>query len=160
MIFFNNINHGYRAAIMEKSSFWLLLSYMTAATYCYYDNVRRTMCTTIASYLLQKFVQCNFYLKNFILKIKVNLIQFSKILSFWLSFKPLWWIFAKLAWGKNGILNLRKMTIFLPFCHIFSSHKKSVVLVVVGLKKWMKQNAKNAEANIFIVFIWQFHAWS
>ena len=82
MIFFNNINHGYRAAIMKKSSFWLLLSYMTAATYCYYDNVRRTMCTTIASYLLQKFVQCNFYLKNFILKIKVNLIQFSKILSF------------------------------------------------------------------------------
>ena len=31
---FNDINHGYRAAILKKSSLWLLPSYMAVATYC------------------------------------------------------------------------------------------------------------------------------
>ena len=51
-IFFNDINHGYRAAILKKSSLWLLPSYMAVATYCYYEKVRRTMRTTIVLYLL------------------------------------------------------------------------------------------------------------
>ena len=34
-IFFNDINHGYRAAILKKSSLWLLPFYMAVATYCY-----------------------------------------------------------------------------------------------------------------------------
>ena len=52
-IFFNDINHGYRAAILNKSSLWLLLSYMAVATYCYYEKVRRAMRTAIVSYLLK-----------------------------------------------------------------------------------------------------------
>ena len=51
-IFFNNINHGYRAAILEKSSLWVLPFYMTVATYCYYENIGRMMHTAIVSYLL------------------------------------------------------------------------------------------------------------
>ena len=53
-IFYIDINHGYRAAILKKSSLWLLPSYMTVATYCYYEKVRRTMHTAIVSYLLKR----------------------------------------------------------------------------------------------------------
>ena len=55
-MFFNDINHGYRAAILKnRSSLWLLLSYMAVATNCYYENVRRMMRTAIVSYsLIQK----------------------------------------------------------------------------------------------------------
>ena len=42
-IFFNEINHGYRATF-----------YMAVATYCYYEKVRKMMRTAIASYLLSK----------------------------------------------------------------------------------------------------------
>ena len=51
-IFFNDINHGYRAAILKKSSLWLLPSYIAVATSCYYEKVCRTMGTAIVSYLL------------------------------------------------------------------------------------------------------------
>ena len=40
---FNDINHGYRAAILKKNSLWLLPLYMVVATYFYYEKVRRTM---------------------------------------------------------------------------------------------------------------------
>ena len=50
-IFVNDINHGYRASILKKSSLWLIPFYMTVATYCYYKKVRRTKRTAIASYL-------------------------------------------------------------------------------------------------------------
>ena len=53
-IFFNDINHGYRAAILKKSSLWLLPFYMGVATYFYYKKVRRTMRTPIISYLLKQ----------------------------------------------------------------------------------------------------------
>ena len=49
---FNDINYGYRAAILKKNSLWLLPFYMTVATYCYYEKVCRTMHTAILSYLL------------------------------------------------------------------------------------------------------------
>ena len=52
-IFFNDINHGYRGAILKKSSLWLLLSYIAVATYCYCEKVRRTMRTAIVLYLLK-----------------------------------------------------------------------------------------------------------
>ena len=52
-IFLNDINHGYRAAILKKSYFWLLPSYMVVATNCFYEKVRRAMRTTIVSYLLK-----------------------------------------------------------------------------------------------------------
>ena len=39
--FFNNINHGYGAAILKKQSLWLLPWCMAVATYFYYEKVRR-----------------------------------------------------------------------------------------------------------------------
>ena len=48
-IFFNDINHGYRAAILKKNSLWLLPLYMFVATYFYYEKVRRTIGTAIVS---------------------------------------------------------------------------------------------------------------
>ena len=48
-IFFNDINHGYRAALLKKDSLWLLPFYVCVL------NVRRTMCTAIVSYLLKYF---------------------------------------------------------------------------------------------------------
>ena len=52
-IFFNDINHGYRAAILKKNYLWLLPLYMVVATYFYYEKVHRTMRTAIVSNLLQ-----------------------------------------------------------------------------------------------------------
>ena len=48
-IFFNDINHGYRAAMLKKIFLWLLPLYMVPATYFYYEKVRRTMSTAIVS---------------------------------------------------------------------------------------------------------------
>ena len=52
-IFFNDINHGYRAAILKKKFLWLLLFYMVVVTYFCYEKVRRTMHTAIVSNLLK-----------------------------------------------------------------------------------------------------------
>ena len=41
-IFFNDVNHGYRAALLKKNSLWLLPFYMAAASYCYYEKMCRT----------------------------------------------------------------------------------------------------------------------
>ena len=51
-IFFNDIDHVYRAAIWKKNSLWLPPFYMAVATYCYYEKVRRTMRTATVWYLL------------------------------------------------------------------------------------------------------------
>ena len=51
--FFNDISHGYRAALLKKNSLWLLPFFMAVATYCYYEKVRRTMRIAIVSYLLK-----------------------------------------------------------------------------------------------------------
>ena len=53
-IFLKNINHGYSAAILKKSSLWVLPSDMVAATYCYYKKEYRTMHTAIVLFLLKK----------------------------------------------------------------------------------------------------------
>ena len=52
-IFFNDINHGYRAVILKKNSLWLLPLYMVVATYFYYEKMRRTMRTAIVSNLFK-----------------------------------------------------------------------------------------------------------
>ena len=52
-VFLNDINHGCRAAIMKKNYLWLRPFYMSVASYCYYEKVRRTMCTVTVSYLLK-----------------------------------------------------------------------------------------------------------
>ena len=49
-IFFNDINYGYRAALLKKSSLWLLPFNMAMVSYCFYEKVRRTMRTAIVSY--------------------------------------------------------------------------------------------------------------
>ena len=54
LLFFNDINHGYRAVILKKNSLWLLPFYMAVATYFYYEKVRRTMRNAIISYFLKE----------------------------------------------------------------------------------------------------------
>ena len=61
-IFFNDIDHGYRAAILKKNYLWLLPFSMVVATYFYYEKVRRTMRTAIVSNLpksTQMFEKCD-----------------------------------------------------------------------------------------------------
>ena len=58
---FNDINHGYRTAIMKKNSLCLLPFYMAMATYSYYEKVRRTMDTAIVSYLLKEMLNAKLY---------------------------------------------------------------------------------------------------
>ena len=73
-ISFNDINHSYRAAILKKSSLWLLMSYMAVATYYYCEKVRRTMRTAIVSYLLKRVINWNKYLsKPDLLRRNINL---------------------------------------------------------------------------------------
>ena len=55
-IFFNDINHGYSAAMLKKNSLRLLLFYMVVANYFYYEKVRRTMRTAIVSNLPKWYV--------------------------------------------------------------------------------------------------------
>ena len=38
-IFFNDINHGYRAALLQKNYLWLIPFYVAEATYCYHEKV-------------------------------------------------------------------------------------------------------------------------
>ena len=54
-IFFNDINHDYKAALLKKNSLWLLSFYVDLASYCYYEKARRTMNTATVSYLLKYF---------------------------------------------------------------------------------------------------------
>ena len=53
--FSNNINHGYKAALLKKSSLWLLSFYVDVSSYCYYENTPRTINTAIMSYLPKYF---------------------------------------------------------------------------------------------------------
>ena len=53
-ILLNDINHGYKAALLKKGSMWLLPSYLAVATYCYYEKVRITMRTAIVLPLLKE----------------------------------------------------------------------------------------------------------
>ena len=54
-IFFNDINHGYRATLLRKNSLRLLPFYLAVASYCYCEKVCRTMGTAIVFYLLKYF---------------------------------------------------------------------------------------------------------
>ena len=63
---FNDINHGYRAAILKKNPSWMLLFHMTVATYFYYEKVRRTMRIIIVSYLLKTLKSKNSVLFNLV----------------------------------------------------------------------------------------------
>ena len=50
--YFNDIYHGYRAAMLKKNSLWLLPLYIVVASYFDYEKVRRMMHTAIVSNLL------------------------------------------------------------------------------------------------------------
>ena len=52
-IFFEDINYGYRAAILKTNFLWLLPFYMVMATYFYLEKMRRTMRTAVVSSLLK-----------------------------------------------------------------------------------------------------------
>ena len=74
---FNDINHDYRTGVLKKNSFWLLPFYVTVATYCYCEKVRRTMRNAVVSYLNKResiknrMAQnvCNSYKKSLPLKV-------------------------------------------------------------------------------------------
>ena len=51
-IFFNDVNHGYSAAILKKKYLWLLPLYMVVATYFCYERMRRMMRTATVSNFL------------------------------------------------------------------------------------------------------------
>ena len=71
-IFFKDINHGYRAALLKKNYWWLLPFYMVAASYCYYEKVRRTNARSLSIFILFQLqrwiilrVRTKFLLRNF-----------------------------------------------------------------------------------------------
>ena len=51
--FLNDITHGYRPAILNKNSLWLLPFYMVMATYFYNETVRRATRTATVLNLLK-----------------------------------------------------------------------------------------------------------
>ena len=51
-MFFNDANHGFRAAVLNENPLRLLPLYMAVATSCYYEKVRRTIHAVIVSHLL------------------------------------------------------------------------------------------------------------
>ena len=51
-VFFNNVIHVYRAAILKKNYLWLLPFYVVVATYFCHEKVRRTIYTAIVSNLI------------------------------------------------------------------------------------------------------------
>ena len=61
-IFFNDINHGYTAAILKGNSLWLLPFHMAVAAYFCYEKVRGTISTAIVSNLLKLLKDCLFCL--------------------------------------------------------------------------------------------------
>ena len=74
-IFFNDINHGYKAALLEKSSLWLLSIYMDVACYCYYEKGRRMNARSLNIFILFQLqswiilrVRTIFLLRNFHVK--------------------------------------------------------------------------------------------
>ena len=51
-IFFNNVNHGYKAALLKKNSLWLLSIYMDVTFYYYYEKGRRKNARSLSIFVL------------------------------------------------------------------------------------------------------------
>ena len=51
-IFFNDINHGYKTALLKKNYLWLLSVYMDVASYCYYEKGCRTNSRSLSIFIL------------------------------------------------------------------------------------------------------------
>ena len=99
----NDINHGYRTDLLKKNSFWLLPFYVTVATYCYCEKLRRTMRNAVVSYLNKcesiknRMAQnvCNSYKKS--LPLKVLFLHFPALNYF----KTILNSFERLAWSNH-----------------------------------------------------------
>ena len=70
--FFNDINHGYKAALLKKNFLWLLSIYMDVACYSYYEKGRRTNARSLSIFILFQLqswiilrVRTMFLLRNF-----------------------------------------------------------------------------------------------
>ena len=70
--FFNDINHGYKAALLKKNFLWLLSIYMDVASYSYYEKGRRTNARSLSIFTLFQLqswiilrVRTMFLLRNF-----------------------------------------------------------------------------------------------
>ena len=50
-IFFNDINHGYRAAILKRNYLWLLPFFMVVATYFYHERCKTIRTATVSNLL-------------------------------------------------------------------------------------------------------------
>ena len=51
-IFFNDINHGYKTALLKKNYLWLLSVYMDVTSYYYYEKGRRTNARSLSIFIL------------------------------------------------------------------------------------------------------------
>ena len=51
-IFFNDINHGYKTALLKKNYLWLLSVYMDVTSYCYYEKGCRTNSRSLSIFIL------------------------------------------------------------------------------------------------------------
>ena len=69
-IFFNEINHGYRAATLKKNYLWLLSFYMVMATYFYYEKLPRTMRAAIVSNLLKRLFHDQSYISVIVIYVQ------------------------------------------------------------------------------------------
>ena len=69
---FNDINYGYKAALLKKKFLWLLSIYMNVASYCYYEKGRKTNARSVSIFILFQLqswiilrVRTMFLLRNF-----------------------------------------------------------------------------------------------
>ena len=66
-----DINHGPRAAILKKNSWWLLPFYMSVVTYFYYEKVRRRMRAATVSHLLKSLHNLSFFFSNTLIQFRI-----------------------------------------------------------------------------------------
>ena len=71
-IYFNDFNHGYKAALLKKNFLWLLSVFVDVASYCYYEKRRRTDARSLSIVILFQLqsliilrVRTMFLLRNF-----------------------------------------------------------------------------------------------
>ena len=57
-ILFNDINHGYKAALLKKSSLWLFSFYMNVVSHCYYQKGRGKNACSLSIFILFQLQSC------------------------------------------------------------------------------------------------------
>ena len=120
-IFFNGINHGYKAAIIKENSLWLLPFYMVVATYFYYEKLCRTMHTAIVSNLLKIFCVLD--------KEKLQL-HISQVYWSFIEIRNCY-IFHFVSETEYGVLCNTFVCIFVPFVSDFLIAVEHIILKVI-----------------------------